>query len=713
MKKLLLLGCLIMCISACTKQEERVNPFFEAWEAPYEIPPFDKITIEDYREAMLKGIEENKQEIEAIVSNTEEPTFENVIIAYDRSGRLLMKVAGVFYEQSNSNGTDEMKDLETELQPLMTDLSTSIMLNKDLFAKIKTVKENTDLSTLGDEEKMLLEEVYSSFIRGGALLEGEKAERFKELSQKIGNLQNKFGQNLAKETEAYQLIITKEEDLAGLPEDAIATAALRAKDAGKEDQWIFGLENPSIMPFLFYADNRELRTEIMTAYLNRCNNNNREDNKQVIIDLVMARKEMAELLGHKDFAHYALEKRMAKTPDAVYTLLDQIWMSALHKATEERDEMQKMIGDEFKLATADWRYYSEKLKHQKYDLSDEMLRPYFKASNVRDGIFWVCNKLYGITFKAVDLPKPHKDIETFVCYDNDGTTELGVLFLDLYARPGFKRGGAWCGTYRDAYTNEEGKRVIPQTYIVCNFTSPIGDAPALFTPDEVETFFHEFGHALHNLFKINKYHNTSDVPRDFVELPSQIMEHWAFEPEVLKEYAKHYETGEVIPTELVEKVQAAGKYGQGFATTEFLAAALLDMDYHVYENPADIDVINFEATTLGKRGLISEIPPRYRSTYFQHTFTGGYAAGYYSYTWSEVLDCDAYEAFVETGDIFNREVAESFRRNILQQGGIYPADQMYSNFRGKQPSVDGLLKNRGLMKMIKMSGNRVMFTSDF
>jgi peptidyl-dipeptidase Dcp len=519
----------------------------------------------------------------------------------------------------------------------------------------------------------------------------------KKINEELAGLENKFAQNVLAETGSYQLIIEKEEDLAGLSPDIIAGAADRAEKAGLTGKWVFGLDNPSIMPFLYSDNNRELREKILTAYLSRCNNDNVNDNKAIVKNIIILRNKKAKLLGYKDFAEYILEKRMAKNEANVYDLLGKIWTPALEKAKEELTGMQALIGEGTSLTSADWRYYSEKLKAEKYNLSDEELRPYFKAENVVKGLFWTMNQLYGVTFKELtDVPKPNKDVQTFVCVDKDGITELGVLFIDLYARPGLKTVGAWCGTYRDTYQDSEGKRVKPLTYVSCNFTPPVGKDPTLLTPDETETFFHEMGHAIHNLFKTNKYHLTCDVPTDFVELPSQFMEHWAFEPQVLAYYATHYQTGEIIPLELVNKMQAASKFGQGFATTEYLAASYLDMDYHVNPSPETINALDFEAKTLNDRGLISQIPPRYRTTYFKHTFEGEYAAGYYSYIWSEVLDADAFEAFVETGDIFNKEVAERFRTYILAPGGTYPADKMYEDFRGKQPTIAPLLKYRGL-----------------
>ena len=695
-----LIFLLVFMMNSCT-QTERVNPFFEVWETPYELPPFDKITVDDYREAFLKGMEEQQSEIETILSNKDKPTFKNTISALDSSGKLLSKVSATFFGIASAHGTPELLALQSEMTPLLAKHSNSIMMNAALFEKVKEIKLNQFESITDKENIYLLDETWANFVRGGALLEGKEKERFKEVNERISVLHNTFGQNLLAETAAYNLFVDNKDDLAGLSDDLIFAAAKKAAALGKPEQWAFGLDNPTIMPFLATADNRSLRVEMLNAYLNRCNNDNANDNKAVIAELVTLRKEMANLLGYDDFPAYVLEKRMARTTEDVYNLLDQLWKPSLEMGKQEKADMQKIIGNEFQLNAADWRYYSNKVKEEKYNLSDEMLRPYFKANNVRDGIFWVCNQLYGITFRELkDVSRPHPDAQTFLCLDKDGKTELGILYIDLYARPGHKRSGAWCGSYRPEYV-ENGERIKPITTIVCNFTAPIGEEPALLTPDETETFFHEFGHALHNLFKNVKYQGTGSVPRDFVELPSQIMEHWAFDPSVLEQYAKHYRTGEIIPKELVDKIEASSKFGQGFIMTEFLAAALLDMDYHVFNNPEtlgkEISITVFEDKTLyEKYQLIREIPPRYRSTYFNHTFTGGYAVGYYSYKWSEVLDCDAFEAFVETGDIFNKELAEKFRKYILEPGGITPADQMYLNFRGKDPNIVPLLRKRGL-----------------
>ena len=605
--------------------------------------------MEHYKPAFLQGMEEQQKEIDAIVNNPEPATFQNTIAALDQSGTLLRKVSTVFYGLKSANTNDEMDALSRELSPLQSKHSDDIALNEKLFARIKAVYENP--GNLDKEQKKLLEETYKDFVRGGANLDAESQKKLRELNSEISMLQLTFGQNMQKETNAFQLIVDKEEDLAGLPQNLIASAAETAKEAGMEGKWIFTLHNPSVMPFLQYADNRDLREKIFKGYINRGNNGNEYDNKEVVRKLLKARLEKAKLMGYENYASFALEERMAKTPDAVYKLLDQIWTPTLSKAKEELADINAEIKKDRKNFTAegwDWRYYADRAKKAKFDLDENQVRPYLKLENVRNGVFYVANKLYGITFTQLDnLPLPHPDAQAFECKDKDGS-HLGVLYMDFFPRAS-KKGGAWCGSYR-SQTYKDGKKVAPVVTVVCNFTKPAAGQPALLSADEANTLFHEFGHALHNLFKDVHYYGVASVPRDFVELPSQIDEHWAFEPEVLNVYAKHYQTGEVIPAGLVEKMDKSGKYGQGFATAEYLAASLLDMDYHVLkEIPDDMDVMQFETETLGKRGLLKQIPSRYRTTYFNHTMGGGYTAGYYSYIWAEVLDCDAYEAYKETG----------------------------------------------------------------
>lgn len=702
MRKTLVIAGIALSLMACSGNKEKsadaVNPFFTEYATPFGVPPFDEIKLEHYKPAFLKGMEEQAKEIDAIVNARSMPDFENTIVALDQSGQLLRRVSAVFYGLNSANTSDEMQALSKELSPLLSKHSDDISLNPRLFERVKQVYDNKEKFNLDKEQTKLLEDTYQDFVRGGANLDSAKQAKLRQLNSEIAMLQLTFGQNMLKETNAFQLVIDKKEDLAGLPESLIANAAAAAKAAGMEGKWLFTLHNPSVMPFLQYADNRALREKIFKGYINRGNNNNDADNKEVVKTLLQKRLEKAQLMGYEDYASFVLEDRMAKTSANVYNLLDEVWTPALKQAKAELADIQNEIkkeGNSFEAEGWDWRYYFEKAKKAKFNLDENQIRPYLPLDQVREGAFYVANKLYGITFTQLkDMPLPHPDALCFECKDKDGT-HLGVLYMDFFPRAS-KRGGAWCGSYR-SQTYADGKRQGPVVTIVCNFTQPAAGEPALLSADEAATLFHEFGHGLHNLFKDVHYYGVSGVPRDFVELPSQIMEHWVFEPEVLKVYAKHYKTGEVIPAELIEKLDKSGKYGQGFATTEYLAASLLDMDYHVLkEIPADFDVMAFEQQTLGKRGLLKQIPSRYRTTYFNHTMGGGYTAGYYSYIWAEVLDADAFQAFKETGDIFNQDLAQKFRTYILTPGGIDDAMDMYKNFRGKEPGTDALLKNRGL-----------------
>ena len=693
-----------VALSACSSSEKKSeilapgDILLTEFTTPFGVPPFDKIELEDYMPAFKEAIAQQQKEVDDIVGQTAAPDFENTIVALDQSGNLLRKVNAVFSGLNSANTNDEMQALSRELSPLLSKNSDDIRLNKDLFARVKTVYDNRESLNLNKEQKKLLEETYKSFVRGGANLDAEQQARLRELNSEISMLQLTFGQNMLKETNAFQLVIENKDDLAGLPESLILNAEVAARAAGLEGKWLFTLHNPSVMPFLQYADNRALREKIFKGYINRGNNGNDADNKDVVLKLVTLRLEKAKLMGYDDYASFVLEDRMAKTSDKVYALLDEIWKPALGKAKEELADINAEIkkeGGNFEAEGWDWRYYFEKAKKAKFDLDENQVRPYLKLENVRDGAFLLANKLYGITFTPIkEIPLPHPDAQAFECKDKDGT-HLGVLYMDFFPRAS-KRGGAWCGTYR-SQTYKDGKRQGPVVTIVCNFSQPAPGQPALLSADEAETLFHEFGHGLHNLFKDVHYYGVSGVPRDFVELPSQVMEHWVFEPELLKEYAKHYETNEVIPAELIEKLDKSGKYGQGFATTEYLAASLLDMDFHVWKEVHEgADVMKFEETVLGERGLLKQIPSRYRTTYFNHTMGGGYTAGYYSYIWAEVLDADAYQAYKETGDIFNQEVAAKFREYVLTPGGIDDAMDMYKNFRGKEPNTEPLLKNRGL-----------------
>ena len=697
----MLIAGLSLALCACggpTSEKAEGNPFFSDFDTPFGVPPFELITPEHYKAAFLQGIDDHVQEVEAIVNQRSMPDFDNTIAALDQSGALLSKVSYVFFAQEGANTNEQLQNLSSEMAPLLAQHSDDINLNPRLFARVKEVYERRADFNLDKEQEKLLENTYRNFIRGGADLPEEKQEKLRMLNGELAVLELTFEQNLLEETNAYRLVIDDAKDLAGLPDGLVQAAAAKAKEEGKEGKWVFTLQNASVMPFLQYADNRDLREQIFKAYTNRCNNGNKADNKEVVRQLVTKRLEKAKLLGYEDYAEYVLEERMAKHADKVYGLMDQLWRPALKMAKAELADIQAEIrksGKDFEAEAWDWRYYFEKAKKAKFNLDENEVRPYLPLDSVRKGVFYVANQLYGVTFTPVEkIPLPHPDAVAFECKDKDGT-HLGVLYMDFYARAS-KAGGAWCTAYRPELV-VEGKRQAPVVTVVYNFSKPAAGEQALLNADEACTVFHEFGHALHNLFERVHYYGVADVPRDFVELPSQVLEHWTFEPEVLKVFAKHYQTNEEIPAALVEKLEKSGKYGQGFSTVEFLAAALLDMDYHVLtEIPAGFDVEQFEAQTLAQRGLIRQIPPRYRSTYFSHTMGGGYTAGYYGYIWAEVLDADAFQAFKQSGDIFHPELAARFRQHVLTPGGVNDAMDMYKAFRGHEPSTDALLKNRGL-----------------
>lgn len=704
MKKMLMAAGIAVMLGVWTDASGQAvkvdaNPFLTKYTTPFEVPPFDQIKLEHYKAAFLKGMDAQAKEVNAIVNLKTTPDFENTIAALDQSGKLLTKVSAVFYGQNSANTSDEMQDLSRDLSPLLSKHEDDIKLNAKLFKRVKAVYDSRAKLKLNKEQAKLLEETYKDFVRGGANLSVENQTKLRELNSELSLLELTFGQNMLKETNSFKLVIDNKEDLSGLPESLIASASDAAKAAKLEGKWLFTLHNPSVMPFLQYSDKRDLREKIYKGYINRGNNGNDADNKEVVKKLVTLRLEKAKLMGYKDYAAFVLENRMAKDENKVYALLDEVWKPALAKAQDELADINAEIkkeGGNFEPEGWDWRYYFEKAKIAKFNLDENEVRPYLELNNVREGAFYVANKLYGITFTQIKgIPVPHEEATAFECKDKDGT-HLGVLYMDFFPRES-KRGGAWCGGYR-SQTYKNGKRVAPVVTVVCNFSKPSGDKPALLNADEAETLFHEFGHALHSLFRDVHYDGVASVPRDFVELPSQVMEHWVFEPEVLKVYAKHYLTGEVIPASLIDKLEKSGKYGQGFATVEYLAASMLDMDYHVLkEIPANLDVSKFEADAMNKRGLLKQIPPRYRSTYFNHTMGGGYTAGYYSYIWAEVLDADAFEAFKETGNIFNPEVSSKFRKHVLTPGAIDEAMDMYKTFRGKEPGTTPLLKNRGLM----------------
>ena len=695
--KMMLLSTVALAAAGCANQSK--NPLLEEFDTPFGIAPFAQITIEDYREAMLQGMAEQKAEIEAIIASTDEPTFANTIAALDQSGRLLSRARGTFSPLSSSNSTDETRALEKELSPLFSAHSDDIYLNEALFERVKKVYKNQADEQLSAEEKKVLENIYDRFVNSGANLNDEEKARLRELNSRLAMLQLNFTQNLLYETNNTFVVVEEEAELAGLPEANIAAAAKMAEEQGQAGKWMFNMQRPSCNPVLQYCSNRALREKVYKAYYNRGNQDNDHDNKAISAEIVRLRLEKARLMGFENYAQMALEQRMAKTPEAVYDLLMQVWTPAVKKAKEELNDIREEIrreGGNFEPEGWDYMFYLDKAKQRKFSVDEQQVRAYLEIGNVMQGIFHVAGKLYGLTFNEItsEVPSYEPTAKAYEVMDKDGT-RLAIFYSDPFPRAS-KRAGAWCTSFRgQRYEGEE--RVIPIVVNCCNMTTPNAEGYALQSIDNVETLFHEFGHALHSFMRDVRYNGAAGVERDFVELPSQINEHWAFEPEVLNVYAKHYQTGETIPLELVEKLQQSARYGQGFATVEYVAASLSDMDLHVLtEIPEDLNVMTFEEQALKQRGIPSQILPRYRMTNFSHTMGGGYTAGYYSYMWAEVLDADAFEAFTETGDIFNEEVADKFRRYVLTPGGIDDGMTMYQNFRGRAPKIDALLKNRGL-----------------
>ena len=677
---------------SCTTQTE-TNPFLTEFQTPYGVPPFDQIKLEHYEPAFMKGIDEQNANIQAITSNAEAPTFDNVIVAFDNSSPILDRVGGVFYNLTEAETTDELTALSMKLAPVMSEHNDNILLNEALFAKIKAVYQQKDSLQLTTEQRRLLEKTYKSFVRSGANLPADKQARLREINKQLSTLGIRFDKNILNENNEFKLFVDKEEDLAGLPEWFRQSAAAEAKAAGQEGKWLFTLHNSSRLPFLQYSANRPLREKVYKAYIQRGNNNNKNDNKKIITEIVSLRLEKVRLLGFDCYSNFVLDNTMAKDSKTVMDFLNNLWQYALPKAKAEAAELQKLMDRENKgekLEAWDWWYYTEKLRKEKYNLEEEQIKPYFKLENVREGAFAVANKLYGITLTPMDsIPVYNPDVQVFEVKDADGS-QLGIFYTDYFPRAG-KSGGAWMSNYR-----EQQGDIRPLVCNVASFTKPVGDTPSLLTIDEVETLFHEFGHALHGLLTKCQYKGTSgtNVVRDFVELPSQINEHWATEPEVLKMYAKHYQTGETIPDELIEKILNQKTFNQGFITTELMAAAFLYMNLHNLTDTTGLDVVAFEKEAMDRLGLIPEIAPRYRTTYFSHII-GGYAAGYYSYLWANVLDNDAFEAFKENG-IFDRHTADLFRRNVLEKGDSEDAMTLYRNFRGAEPQLEPMLKNRGM-----------------
>jgi peptidyl-dipeptidase Dcp len=703
MKKLTFVSfiILIMTLVSCNKNEpcNSDNPLLCSYNTPFEVPPFEKIQNKHFKPAFEEAIKQHNDEIAAIVNNTEAPTFENTVAALDFSGILLEKIGSVFYNLNSANTNDSIQQIAQEVSPMLSAHEDEILFNAQLFSRIKAVYDQKSTLKLTPQQDRVLSETYKDFISGGAGLDSINKEKLGKINSELSVLTLKFGQNLLAETNAYKLTIDNKNDLEGLPQGLIDAAAEDAAKDGKAGKWVFTLNNPSVMPFLQYSAKRDLREKMFRAYMMRGNNGNDKDNKALINQIANLRLQRAKLLGYTDHASLVLDRNMALNSQNVYNLLNQLWEPALKRAKGEMADLQSFIdkeGKSFKLEAWDWRYYAEKVRKEKYDLDEEQLKPYFKLENVREGIFQVANKLYGLQFSEInDIPKYHPDVVAYEVKNSNGS-HLAVLYLDFFPRES-KRGGAWMTSYRDQY-KKDGQNISPIISLVCNFTKPTADKPSLLTLDEVETFFHEFGHGLHGMLSNCTYRSVSgtSVSRDFVELPSQIMENWAVEPEVLALYAKHYKTGEAMPASIIEKMEKSQYFNQGFATVEYLAASFLDMGFHTKSDTASFNVVDFEKATLDKINLMPEIISRYRSTYFNHIFAGGYSAGYYSYVWAEILDADAFDAFKQKG-IFDPSMAKAFRENILEKGGSEDPMVLYKRFRGAEPQITPLLKRRGLL----------------
>ena len=685
------LAILIICCSV-----QAGNVLLQEWEMPFETPPFDEIKSEHFMPAFLEAMEVEKAEVEAIANSEDSPTFENTIEALERSGQLLDRVGRVFSCLNGANTNDQLQKISREVAPLRAKHNDDINLNKKLFARIEQIYKEKGSLGLIPEQHILLENYFQRFVRNGASLNDEDKEKLRKINQESSNLYVKFKQNHLKQTNAIGLTIDKADDLTGLPNDVIQAAAEMAKARGMEGKWVFTLQKPSFIPFLINSKKRQLREILFKAYVNRGNNNDEFDNKKLISRIAAIRVRRANLLGYKNHADYVLERNMAENPENVYRFLNDLWKPALKRAMREVADMQAIInkeGHDFKLHAWDWWYYTEKVKKDKYALDDTMLRPYFKMENVRKGAFDVAERLYGIRFvKRNDIQVYHPDVEAFEVLEADGR-HLGVFYSDYYPRDG-KRSGAWSSSFR-SQSNIGGNFITPLVFNVGNFAKPTADKPSLMSIDEVETLFHELGHGLNSLFGNTIYSGSRRVPRDFVELPSQILENWARDPDVLKTYALHYQTGEPIPQELIDKLEKSKHFNQGFMTVEYLAASFLDMDWHMLTDTLQRDAAEFEKESMAKIGLIPEIASRYQSTNFSHIFSsGGYSSGYYSYIWAAVLDADAFQAFKET-NLFNKELATSFRKNVLSKGSNDTMAQ-YVKFRGTEPKVEALLKRRGL-----------------
>jgi peptidyl-dipeptidase Dcp len=705
-KKLInMIALSVITLASCTSKPEQKaevespNPFLSEYTTPFQVPPFDQIKNEHYMPAFEAGIKEQQAEVEAICNNAEPATFENTILPFDKSGQILDRVSNVFFNLNECLTNDEMIAIAEQVLPMLSKHSDAIMMNPKLFERIDYVYQHRNEMGLDDQQIRVVEKYHQDFIRSGAGLDAEQQAELSQINEQLSTLSLQFGNNLLKENAGYKLVVENEADLAGLPQTSIDAAAEQAKADGMEGKWVFTLSKPSLIPFLQFADNRDLREQMYKAYYNRGDNNNEYDNKSLINEMCKLRVQKAKLFGYDNYADYVLAVNMAQDSKTVDKFLIDIFNPAQQLAKKELAEMQAIAdkeGANIKLEGWDWWYYAEKLRKAKYDFDENYIKPYLTVDNVRNGMFEAANKLYGVTFtKNESLPIYYPGVETYEVKEANGDF-LGILYLDYYPRES-KSGGAWCTSFRESGYDIEGNKVYPVVSLVMNFTPASGDTPALLTWDETETMWHEFGHSLHAFFSDGLYDRTcGNVPHDYVELPSQIMENWVAEPEVIRMYAKHYQTGEVMPDSLINKIENSALFNQGFMTTELIAASILDMKYHELTEAQDLDVDAFEKEQMDAIGLMPEILPRYRSTNFSHIFNGGYSAGYYAYTWAEVLDKDAFNYFKTSGDLFNPELAASFRKNCLQECGNDEGMVQYRKFRGQDPDYEPYLKARGL-----------------
>ena len=697
MKYLLYAACAVALAGACTSNTHK-NPFLTAYTTPYEIPPFDSIAYSDYLPALEAGIEQKKAQIDSIVNNPEAPTFDNTIMPLERSGEILDRVAMVFFALDESNSSPEMVEIAEKFYPTYSQFGDEMTMNDALFQRIKTVYDNRE--SLEPDQRRAVEEYYKSFVRNGALLDADKKEELKAVNTELANLYLTFNKNLLNATNAFEIVVEDSTRLSGLPQSSIAQAADEAKSRGMEGKWVFTLHAPSRLPLLQFADDRDLRQQMYQGYTTLAFEGE-NSNQPVINKILQARTRKAALLGFKDYGSYMTDNVMAKTVDNAEELLMKIWRPAVARVHEEVAEMQAYAnahGDNITIAPWDYYYYAEKVRKEKYDLDENEVRQYFALDSVRNGIFSMAERLYGVKFTEMpDAPKYYPEVTVYDVTDANTGEHVAVFMTDYYPRAS-KRQGAWMSEFKGSWQKPDGTSSRPVIYNVGNFSRPTGDTPALLTIDEVETMFHEFGHGLHGMLSKARLKSQAgtNVDRDFVELPSQIHEHWAFEPEMLRTYAHHWKTGDTIPDELIAKIEAAATHNQGFTTTELVGAALLDLQYGKLNTDKDIDIAAFENQVSETLGMPAELTYRYRSPYFKHIFgSDGYASGYYTYLWAEVLDSDGFELFKEKG-IFDPETAKKFKENVLEKGGSVDPMELYVNFRGHEPSVDALLRNRGL-----------------